>query len=94
MSAENRAEIEVEIDGLLRKEWGAPDADMLAAHPDTTGYESYAHELYSLLARGASDSQVGRRIQQAERAELHRPELAEHDQTPLLRALRAIEKRI
>jgi hypothetical protein len=47
-----------------------------------------------LLARGASDSQVGRRLHQAESDELQHPELATRDLSTLLRALRAIEKRI
>ncbi|MGH7620447.1 MAG: hypothetical protein ACREPM_24785 [Gemmatimonadaceae bacterium] len=92
MTAENRAALEAEIDHLLVQHWdplgtgGQPDAQ--------AGYASYAHEVYSLLSRGASDTQIGRRLHQAESVELQHPELATRDLTVLLRALRAVEKRI
>jgi hypothetical protein len=38
--------------------------------------------------------QIGRRLHQAESGELHHPELAARDLTPLLSALRVLEKRI
>jgi DNA-binding NarL/FixJ family response regulator len=92
MSAENRAALEAEIDSLLVQHWD-PLGSREQPEPHT-GYPTYAHEVYSLLSRGASDTQIGRRLHQAERAELNHPELATRDLTPLLRALRAIEKRI
>jgi len=55
-------------------------------------YPEYAHEVYNLLARGASDTQIGRRLHQAESGELNHPELATRDLTALLRSLRAIRK--
>ncbi len=91
MSAENRAEIEAEIGQLLLEQW---DPSGVRDGADAAPYSSYAHEIYGLLARGASDSQVGRRLHQAEADELHHPELAQRDLSTLLRALRAIEKRI
>lgn len=92
MSAENRAALEAEIDQLLVQHW-----DPLGTRDEPgehAGYATYAHEVYALLSRGASDTQIGRRLHQAETAELQHPELAARDLTPLLRALRAVEKRI
>lgn len=92
MSTENQSAIEAEIGQLLQDQWdplGTRSA--LEPHP---GYPEYAHEVYNLLARGASDTQIGRRLHKAESDELHHPELATRDLTPLLRALRAVEKRI
>jgi hypothetical protein len=92
MTAENRVALEAEIDQLLVQHWDPlgtrdlPDAQV--------GYATYAHEIYALLSRGASDTQIGRRLHQAESNELQHPELATRDLTPLLRALRAVEKRI
>jgi hypothetical protein len=91
MPAENRTAIEAEIGLLLLNEW---DPSGVRAQADAASYAGYAHELYGLLARGASDSQVGRRLHQAETEELQHPELATRDLSTLLRALRAIEKRI
>jgi hypothetical protein len=91
MPAENRAEIEAEIGKLLLEQW---DPNGIRNGADAAPYAPYAHELYGLLARGASDSQVGRRLHQAESDELNHPELAQRDLSTLLRALRAIEKRI
>ena len=92
MSAENQAAIEAEIGTLLLEQW---DPLGMREQPEPrAGYLNYAHEVYKLLSMGASDTQVGRRLHQAESAELQHPELATRDLTPLLRALRAIEKRI
>ena len=92
MTADDRAALEAEIDELLLQHW-----DPLGTREQPApraGYAAYAHEVYSLRARGASDTQIGRRLHQAESAELNHPELAARDLTPLLRALRALEKRI
>jgi hypothetical protein len=92
MSMENQSAIEAEIGQLLLDQWDPLGTrDLPEPHG---GYPEYAHEVYNLLARGASDTQIGRRLHQAESAEFHHPELATRDLTPLLRALRAIEKRI
>jgi hypothetical protein len=92
MSAEDRPAIEAEIGQLLLEQW---DPSGQRAQPEpAAGYAGYAHEVYNLLARGASDTQIGRRLHQAETDELQHPELATRDLTPLLRALRKIEKRI
>jgi hypothetical protein len=92
MAAEDRVALEAEIGQLLLEQWDP--SDMRAQPEPRAGYGSYAHEVYNLLARGASDTQIGRRLHQAEADELHHPELCTRDLTPLLRALRKIEKRI
>ena len=92
MTIENRSAIEAEIGQLLLDHWDPLGArDLPEPH---ARYPEYAHEVYNLLARGASDTQIGRRLHQAEGAELQHPELATRDLTPLLRALRVLEKRI
>jgi hypothetical protein len=92
MSTENQLAIEAEIGKLLQDEWD-PLGTRNEPEPHA-GYPQYAHEIYNLLARGASDTQIGRRLHKAEADELHHPELTTRDLTPLLRALRAVEKRI
>jgi hypothetical protein len=54
-------------------------------------YLTHAHAVYGLLARGASTTQIGRYLHGVESGELHHPELASVDLTPLLTALRAID---
>ena len=54
-------------------------------------YLTHAHAVYSLLARGASTTQIGRYLHSVESGEMHHPELAAADLTPLLTALRAID---
>jgi hypothetical protein len=92
MTTENRPALEAEIGELLLAQW---DPNGLRSQPEpTAGYSGYAHEVYNLLARGASDTQIGRRLHQVEKDELQHPELATRDLTALLRGLRAIEKKI
>ena len=72
MAIENRSAIEAEIGQLLLDHWdplGTRDLPEPRA-----GYPEYAHEAYNLLARGASNVQIGRRLHQAESGELHHPE--------------------
>ena len=54
-------------------------------------YLTHAHAVYGLLARGASSVQISRYLHHAESVEMHHPELALDDLTPLLTALRAID---
>ena len=54
-------------------------------------YLAHAHSVYGLLARGASSVQVSRYLHHVESDEMHHPELATEDLTPLLTALRAID---
>lgn len=60
-------------------------------HPE---YHPFAHEIYNLLARGASDVQVARYLHRAEDGELGHPELASRDLTPLVNRLRTIERQM
>ena len=92
MSVEDREALESEIETVLLEQW-----DPLGKRNDPTrygGYREYAHEVYNLLARGASDTQVARRLHEAEAAELGHPELIERDLGAMMRVLRAIERRI
>jgi hypothetical protein len=57
-------------------------------------YDRFAHEVYSLLARGASDMQIARFLHRVERDELGHPELANVELRPLLTTLRALERTI
>ena len=90
MPAQSRDAVEAEIGRILLEQW-----DPLGMRGDSVprgAYGQYAHEVYSLLARGASDVQIARRLHLAERDELQHPELVERDLTPVVRALRALEK--
>jgi hypothetical protein len=92
MSVEDREVLEAEIETALLEQW-----DPLGKRSDTSrygGYREYAHEVYNLLARGASDTQVARRLHEAEAAELGHPELRERDLSDLMRVLRKIESKI
>jgi hypothetical protein len=93
MSAEPREAIEAEISQILADAWAPLGAEVT---PDKTAstYAAYAHEVYSLLARGASDTQIARRLHVAERDELSHPELTTRDLKPLTARLREIEHRI
>ena len=80
------------IERELLTQW---DPLQVAAAPgDHAEYQGYAHEVYNLLARGASDVQVARYLHRVEEQELGKPELASRDLTPLVGALRAIERRM
>jgi hypothetical protein len=89
MAGQPRENVEAEISRILVEQW---DPLGVRAKPTPHAeYAPYAHEMYSLLARGASDVQIARRLHQAERDELQHPELVTRDLTPLVRALRALE---
>ena len=89
MAGQPRENVEAEISRILVEQW---DPLGVRAKPAPHAeYASYANEMYSLLARGASDVQIARRLHQAERDELQHPELVTRDLTPLVRALRALE---
>lgn len=93
MSAEPREKIEAEICQILTETWAPLGADVSSAEA-ANRYAVYAHEVYSLLARGASDTQIARRLHLAERDELSHPELTTRDLSSLTKQLRAIERRI
>lgn len=92
MPVQERAAVEAEIAQILLDQW---DPLGVRNTPETpTRYAGYAQQVYALLARGASDVQIARRLHQAERDELQHPELVTNDLTPLVRALRAVERRL
>jgi hypothetical protein len=85
-----REVVEQEIGRALLEQW---DPLGVSAQPGAhTEYDKFAHEIYSLLSRGGSDTQVARLLHRAERDELGHPELTEVELTPLLRTLRALER--
>jgi len=90
MDPARREHIEQSIGQLLLDQW-----DPLGVHDQADRkdeYTPYAHELYTLLARGASDVQLTRHLHRIELDELHRPELTTRDLTPLIRTLRSMER--
>lgn len=54
-------------------------------------YAPYVHDVYSMLARGASDVQIARMLHRIESEDLRHPELLERDLTPVVQALRAVK---
>ncbi len=88
MSPSSAGNAERAIAGVLLEHW-----DPLRVR-ETSGthdeYLTHAHAVYGLLARGASSVQISRYLHHVESDEMHHPELAAEDLTPLLRALRAI----
>lgn len=92
MSSLDRAAAEASIERALLEQW---DPLGVASLPgDHLDYRSFAHEVYNLLARGASDAQVARYLHRAEDGELGHPELADVDLTPLVARLRTIERQM
>jgi hypothetical protein len=90
MSSLDRPAAEERIERALLEEW---DPLSVASSPgEHAEYHSYAHELYNLLARGASDVQIVRFLHRAEDGELGHPELASRDLGPLIAHLRTIER--
>jgi hypothetical protein len=92
MGMEDREVLEAEIEAVLLAQWD-PLGKRGSDEP-FDGYKGYAHEIFNLLARGASDVQIARRLHLAEAAELGHPELIERDLSTVLRALRLIERKI
>jgi hypothetical protein len=90
LSLLDRADAERQIGQVLLEQW-----DPLGVH-DKAGpheeYTPYIHDVYGLLARGASDVQLARHLHRIEREEMNLPELAMQDLTPVVRALRNCEK--
>jgi hypothetical protein len=85
----DRPTAEARIESALLEQWdplGVKNAP--GVH---TEYQTYAHELYNLLARGASDVQIVRFLHRAEDGELGHPELASRDLALLISQLRTIE---
>lgn len=92
LMARPREEVERSIARAMIDQWNPLDlSDSAEPHHE---YDRYAHEVFNLLARGASDTQVARFLHRLEREELGRPELAGAELTPLLTTLRALERTI
>lgn len=92
MSDQEREVVEREISRTLLERW-----DPLGVHEqpgEHDEYAVYAHELYSLLARGGSDTQVGRRLHQIEHDNFGGPEQPTRDLSGVLKELRTIERRL
>jgi len=90
ISGSPREDVERDIGRALLEQWDPLGVrDQPGPHPE---YAAFAHEVYSLLARGASDTQVARFLHRLERDQLGHPELANVELTPLLSTLRTIER--
>jgi hypothetical protein len=90
MSPQGREAGEAAIARVLLEQW-----DPLAVREGAAPRESYAtfaHDVYNLLVRGASDVQVERHLRHVERDDLHHPELGERDLAAVVRALRDVER--
>lgn len=92
MSTLDRPAAEARIEHALLEQWDPLGvASTPGEHPE---YHTYAHELYNLLARGASDTQIVRFLHSAEVGVLGHPELASRDLAPLMAELRTIERQM
>lgn len=92
LMATPREEVERSIARAMIDHWNPLGlSDSAEPHHE---YDRFAHEVYSLLARGASDVQVARFLHRVEREELGHPELADAELTPLLTTLRSLERSI
>jgi hypothetical protein len=92
MPSLDRPAAEERIERALLEQW---DPLGVASAPGVhTEYHPYAHELYMLLARGSSDTQIARYLHRAEGGELGHPELTSGDLAPLLASLRTIERQM
>ena len=87
MASLERGAAEAAIGQVLQDHWrgaaGSPPA-----------LQVFAHDVYNLLVRGASDVQVERHLRAIERDDLHQPELSGQNLEPVLRSLRSIERSI
>lgn len=92
MSDSAREQAEARIGAVLLAEWDPKNVRDQSAHADE--YMPYAHDIYGLLVRGASDVQVGRHLHTIEREQMHHPDADARDLTAVLKTLRALEKTI
>ena len=89
MASLGREAAEAAIGRVLMEHWQA--AGDAGTPPNV---QAFAHDVYNLLVRGASDVQVERHLRTIERDDLHKPELASQTLEPVLRTLRGIERTI
>lgn len=87
-----REQAEIRIGAVLLAEWDPMEVRGQSDHADD--YMPYAHDIYGLLVRGASDVQVGRHLHAIEREQMHHPDADARDLTAVLKTLRALEKTI
>jgi len=92
MSSLDRPAAEERIEHALLEQWDP--LGVASAPGEHAEYHAYAHELYNLLARGASDMQIARYLHRAESGELGHPELASRNLASLLNQLRTIERQM
>ena len=90
MPSLDRPAAEQRIERALLEQWDP--LGVASAPGEHAEYHPYAHEVYNLLARGASDVQIARYLHRAEDGELGHPELASRDLAPLVTLLRTIER--
>lgn len=84
-----REATEAAIERLLLERWDPLGLKQVPGpHAE---YAPYAHEVFALIARGASDVQIARFLHKAERDEMHHPELLDRDLSPLVREFRVLE---
>lgn len=89
MTAQSREAAERAIAQSLLDQW-----DPLSARDDPARQDAYAavaHDIYGLLARGASDVQIARHLHAMERDTFERPDLVTRDLQPLVGTLRRLE---
>ena len=91
MATLEREAAEAVIGRVLLDHWHLPTPE--GAEP-LAPYGAFAHDLYNLLVRGASDVQVERHLRHIEADTLHQPELAQQDLGPVVRSLRDVERAI
>lgn len=90
MPDSKREEDERRIGAAPLAEW---DPMNVRTQPDhENDYMPYAHDVYGLLMRGGSDTQVGRHLHMVEREQMHHPDADARDLTAVLKTLRALEK--
>ena len=90
MPALERAAVESAIGRALLDQW---DPLHVREQPGThEEYTRYAADVYSLLARGASDTQIARHLHRIARDEMGQPDLPAVDLTAVIKTLRALEK--
>ena len=87
MASLERGAAEAAIGQVLQDHWRE-------AASSPPALQAFAHDVYNLLVRGASDVQVERHLRAIERDDLHQPELGAQDLQPVLRSLRTIERSI
>lgn len=90
MASLGREAAEAEIGRVLQTHWQRTVDGAMSSPP----VDAFAHDVYNLLVRGASDVQVERHLRHIERDDLHRPDLGSQDLSGVVHELRTIERSI